>query len=84
MSEASERIRLTVSLKKAHMLKTARGSAHYDIGKLVEHIQDIQILSGDRSVSIQVEIEKQQEAALREAVAGTCTVGPYRTFRRHI
>lgn len=71
---------LIVSLNRDRMLEVANGARGVNIWDLIEHVPSATILSGDPSIAVQVEVEKQHERELRRSVSEICTVGYYRDF----
>jgi hypothetical protein len=73
-------VQLTVSLTREKMQDMVSGHGHYDIGTLIEAVPSATIVSGDRAISVRVEVDARHVESLRERVAGFCNVNPYREF----
>lgn len=86
--------RLLLTLTDEKMREAAHG-ARFDIESLIENVPSAVVVSGDRSVSVRVDVDSAHAADVLRVVRGFCTVDPYhemklldgrrqggRTFRR--
>jgi hypothetical protein len=72
--------KLVVCLTSDLMVANASGARH-NISEMVESIPSVRILSGDPSISVNVEVDDRYANRLRNELDGRCTVGPDRAFR---
>jgi hypothetical protein len=72
---------LLLTITEEKMLETARGAPRVDIESLIESIPSAVVVSGDRSVSVHIEVDSNRAAEVRRVVQGVCTVDSYREMK---
>ncbi|UTD27815.1 hypothetical protein DB459_13710 [Bradyrhizobium sp. WD16] len=70
---------LTITEEKMH--EAARGAAPVDIESLIENIPSAVIVSGDRALSVHVEVDSRHADEVIQSVKGICTVDRWREMK---
>jgi hypothetical protein len=73
--------RLLLTLTDEKMRELAQDGARIDIESLIESVPSAVVVSGDRSISVRVDVDSNHADDVVRVVQGFCTVDPYREMK---